>query len=88
MGFRATPGHKGALLGQPGTKLISRSTRGSLPKKERSFMKLFYKQGGSTGFYISYSEMVNTPKSVGNLNKDFIKAVPGGGESPSYEIIS
>ena len=35
--------------------------------------------GGSTGFHISYSEIVIIPKFVENLNKDFIKAVRGGG---------
>ena len=30
--------------------------------------------GGSTGFHISYSEIVIVPKFVENLNKDFIKA--------------
>ena len=42
-------------------------------------MKFFHKQGGSTGFHISYSEIVILPKFVENLNKDFIKAVRGGG---------
>ena len=36
-------------------------------------------RGGSTGFHISYSEIVIIPKFVENLNKDFIKAVRGGG---------
>ena len=31
-------------------------------------------RGGSTGFHISYSEIVIVPKFVENLNKDFIKA--------------
>ena len=34
--------------------------------------------GGSTGFHISYSEIVVLPKFVENLNKDFKKAVRGG----------
>ena len=45
-------------------------------------MNFFHKRGGrggSTGFYISYSEIVILPKFVENLNKDFIKAVRGGG---------
>ena len=43
-------------------------------------MKFFHNGGGlgSTGFHISYSEIVVLPKFVENLNKDFIKAVRGG----------
>ena len=50
---------------------------------------IFFSQmgGGSTGFHISYSEIVILPKFVENLNKDFIKAVRGGG-SPFYESTS
>ena len=44
--------------------------------------------GGSIGFHISYSEIVILTKFVENLNKDFIKAVRGGGGSPFYECIS
>ena len=33
----------------------------------------------STGFHISYSEIVILPKFVENLNKYFIEAVRGGG---------
>ena len=47
-------------------------------------MKLFHKRGGgSTGFHISYSEIHMYQKygqiSEKILNKDFIKAVRGGG---------
>ena len=43
-------------------------------------MNFFHKGGGgSTGFHISYSEIVILPIFVENLNKDFIKAVRGVG---------
>ena len=53
--------------------------REAIVQKIPEFYEIFHKQGGSTGFHISYSEIVILPKFVENLNKDFINAVRGGG---------
>ena len=60
--------------------------REAILQKIPEFYEIF--SMGSIGFHISYSEIVITPKFVENLNKDFIKAVRGGGGSPFYESIS
>ena len=52
-------------------------------------MNFFHKRGGgSTGFQISYSEIVVTAKLVGKSEKVFHKSSAGGGRSPFYESIS
>ena len=55
--------------------------KGSHPSKNTGILwnNFTNGRGGSTGFHISYSEIVIIPKFVENLKKDFIKAVRGGG---------
>ena len=59
-------------------------------KKKRNFMKLFHKRGGGDQpDFISLIQKCYTPKKARkNQNKDFIKAVRGGGGSPFYEKFS
>ena len=59
--------------------------REAILKRIPEFYEIFSQRGGlgSTGFHISYSEIVILPKFVENLKKDFIKAVWGG--APFYE---
>ena len=60
--------------------LIS-SLREAVLQKIPEFYEFFFTNGGRglVGFHISYSEIVILPKFVENLNKNFIKAVRGGG---------
>ena len=46
---------------------IALSLREAILQKIPEFYEIFHKRGGvgSTGFHISYSEIVNDPKSVG-----------------------
>ena len=70
--------------------IILENDKGSIHQKKRNFMKNICERGwggaGSTGFHISYSEIVNDPKSVGKSELGFHKSSAGG--SPFYEIIS
>ena len=60
--------------------MMTMMIREAILQKIPEFYEFFSQTGGgSTGFHISYSEIVILPKFVENLNKDFIKAVRGGG---------